>query len=72
MSFTTKSLSAIFVFYWNFNPSPDDKILTLSKLKSFVDDNLNDIQNIEIVIHKVENIMGKGQYSDYQNFVVFQ
>ena len=41
------------------NPLPDDIILGLSKLKSFADDKLNVTQNIKVVFHRIENIVGK-------------
>ena len=53
------------------NPSPDDKILGLSKLKAFADDKLNIIQNIEVVFHSIENIVGKEENAGYQHFLLF-
>ena len=40
-------------------PLPDDKILGLSKLKTFADDKLNVTQNIKVVFHRIENIVRK-------------
>ena len=43
----------------NLNPLPDDKILGLLKLKPFADDKLlNVTQNVKIVFHRIENIVG--------------
>ena len=44
-----------------FNPLPDDKILTLFKLKAFANDNINVIEMIISVFDRVENILGKGE-----------
>ena len=32
------------------NPSPNDKILALTKLKAFADDKINVVQNIELAL----------------------
>ena len=48
---------------------PDDKILGLSKLKAFADDKLNVTQNIKVVFHRIENIVGKN--AGYQVFSSF-
>ena len=37
-----------------FNPLPNGKILDLSNLKTFADDNLNMVQMIEFVFDRVE------------------
>ena len=52
------------------NPLSDD-ILTLSKLKAFADDKLNVAQNIEVVFHRIENIVGKEENACYQHFLLF-
>ena len=41
------------------NSLPDDKILGLPNLKAFADDKLNVIQNVKLVFHRIENIVGK-------------
>ena len=53
------------------NSSIKDKILKLSKLKAFADDNLNVNQKLEFVLGKVENIVGKGENAGYQHFLFF-
>ena len=54
-----------------FNPLPDDKILGLPKLKAFADDKLNVTQNVKVVSHRIENIMGKRRKCCYQHFLIF-
>ena len=54
-----------------FNSSIKDKILELSKLKAFADDNLTVNQTLEFLLGKVENIVGKGENDDYQHFLLF-
>ena len=54
-----------------FNPSPDDKILGLPKLKAFADDKLNVTQNIKVVFHRLEYIVGKEENAGYQHFPLF-
>ena len=41
------------------NSLPDEKISDWSKLKAFADDKLNVTQNIKVVSHSIENIVGK-------------
>ena len=53
------------------NPLSDDNILTLSKLKAFADDKVNVAQNIEVVFHRIENIVGKEEKAGYQHFLLF-
>ena len=48
------------------NTLPDDKILGLPKLKAFADDKLNVTQNIKVVFHRIENIVGKEEKAGYQ------
>ena len=54
------------------NPLPDDKISDWSKLKAFTDNKLNVTQNIKVVFHKIENIVGKEDNAGYQHFLLFQ
>ena len=54
-----------------FNPSPDDKILGLPNLKAFADDKSNVTQNIKVVFHRLENIVGKEENAGYQHFLLF-
>ena len=41
------------------NPLPDDKILGSPKLKALADDKSNITQNIKVMFHRIENIVGK-------------
>ena len=49
---------------------PNDKILDLSKFKSFTDDNLNVYQKLKFAFGRVENIVGKGENAGYQCFLL--
>ena len=60
----------VIVWEWA-NPLPDDKILALPKLKAFADDKFDVIQNIKVVFHRIENIMGKEENAGYQHFLLF-
>ena len=51
-----------------FNSLPDYKILGLSKLKAIADDNLNVTQNIQVVFHRIENIVRKEENADNQHW----
>ena len=53
------------------NGLTDDKILGLPKLKAFVDEKSNVTQNIEVVFHRIENIVGKEENTGYQHFLLF-
>ena len=53
------------------NPLPDGKILGLPKLKAFADDKLNVSQNIKVVFHMIENMVGKKENAGYQHFLLF-
>ena len=53
------------------NSLPNDKILTLTKLKGFADDNIDVTQKLKFVLGRMENIVGKGQNSGYQHFLLF-
>ena len=55
----------------NFNSLPNDKILDLSKLKAFSDDNLNVYQKLKFALGRVEDIVGKGENAGYQHFLLF-
>ena len=57
--------------YALFNPFPDDKNLTLSKLKAFADDKIKVTSMIISVYDRVENIVGKGENAGYQHFLLF-
>ena len=51
-----KELSQVLTF----NPLPDDRILTLCKLKAFADDNFDAAQMLQFFFCRVGNIVGKG------------
>ena len=48
-----------------------DKILGLPEVEAFADDNLNITQNIKVVFHRIENIVGKEENAGYQHFLLF-
>ena len=49
----------------------DDKILALSKLKEFADNNLSVAQLVQFYYERVENMVGKGENVGYQRFLLF-
>ena len=55
----------------NLNSLPNDKILSLSKLKAFADDKINAIKELKFVVGTVENNVGIGENAGYQNFLLF-
>ena len=44
------------------------KFWTLPKLKVFIDNNINEIENLKFVLGRVENIVRKGENAGYQHF----
>ena len=54
-----------------FNSLPNNKILTLTKLKAFADDKIVVIKKLKFVLGRVENIVGKGENAGYQHFLLF-
>ena len=50
-----------------FNPLPDENSLGLPKLKAFADNKLNINQNVKVVFHRKENILGKEENAGYHN-----
>ena len=50
---------------------PNDKIVALTKLKAFADDNLNMNQKLKFALGRVENIVGKEENAGYQHFLLF-
>ena len=52
----------------NISPLPDDKILALSKLKAFADNNFSVVQMAQTFLHRIENGVGKGEKAGYQHF----
>ena len=71
--YQTPFLSPIHLFLCSepaLNPLPDNKILGLPKLKAFADDQLNVTQNVKVVFHRIENIVGKEENAGYQHFLL--
>ena len=54
-----------------FNPLPNDKILTLSKLKAFIDDKINVTPNEKFISNMEENIMGNREKTGCWPFLLF-
>ena len=54
-----------------FNSLPNDKIVDLSKLKTFADDKLIVTQKLKFALGRVENSVGKGENACYQFFLLF-
>ena len=50
---------------------PNDKILDLSKLRAFADDNLNANYKLKFGLGRVQNIVGKGENAGNQHFLLF-
>ena len=50
---------------------PNNKILLLSKFKAFADDKIILTQELNFVLGRVENIVGKGENAGYQHFLLF-
>ena len=63
--------SAICFSFNQFNPLPNNKILDVSKLKTFADNNLNVNRKLKFAFGRVENIVGKGENAGYQHFLLF-
>ena len=59
------------IFFWQFNPLPDDKILDQTNLKAFADDKLNVTTITVSVFDNVENIVEKGEIACTSNFSFF-
>ena len=53
------------------NPIPNDKVLDWFKLKTFADHNLKVIKMMICVLDRLENIVGKGENTGYQHFLLF-
>ena len=45
--------------------------LDWTKMKAFADDNINVIKNLKLLRGRVENILGKGENTGYQHFLLF-
>ena len=50
---------------------PNNKILDLSKLKGSADNKINVTKKLKFALERAENIVGKGENSDYQHFLLF-
>ena len=50
--------------------SPTDKILDVTKLKTFADDKLKTVETVGFVLDKVEKIVGEGENADCQHFLL--
>ena len=53
------------------NPLPDENILGLPKLKAFADDKRNVTQNVKVVFHMIEIIVGKEENAGYRYVLLF-
>ena len=54
-----------------FNPLPDNRILDWSKLKQFADNNFKFEENSRKFSKWVENTVGKGEITCYEQFLLF-
>ena len=61
----------LLIVLYRVNSLPKEKILDLSKLKTFADDNLNVYQKLKFALGRVENIVGKEENAGYQRFLPF-
>ena len=59
------------VFLYLFNPLPNNKILDVTKLKTFADNKVNIARMMISLLDKVENTVGKGENTGYQHFLLF-
>ena len=50
---------------------PNGKILDWSRFKEFAEDKINVTENIEFLLERLENIVGKGENAGYQHFLLF-
>ena len=69
-SFSIYNLKVLFVMFL-FSSVPNDKILDLSKLKTFADDKINVTEKLKFVLERVEHIVGKGENAGQQHFLLF-
>ena len=51
---------------------PNDKFLEWTKFKAFTDEKSNVAEILQFVLGRVENIVGKGENSGNQHFLLFQ
>ena len=54
------------------NSLPNDKILDWAKLKAFADHKLNAVKIFTSVINSVENVVGNGENTGHQHFLLPQ
>ena len=59
------------IVWWRVYSLPNDKILEWSKIIAYADDKINVTQNLNFVLRRVENILGKGENAGYQYFLLF-
>ena len=59
------------VTLFTFNSLPNNKILDLSKLKTFADDKINVTEKFKFVLGRLENIVRKGGNAVYHHFLLF-
>ena len=53
------------------NSLPYNKILDWSKFKAHACDNINVTPNLNFVLARIENILGKGENAGHQHFLLF-
>ena len=63
--------SITLVILERFNPFPNDKFWTPSKLKEFTDDNFKFDENGKKFFNKLENTVRKGEIARYEQFLLF-
>ena len=63
--------NCISTFSQVFNSLPNDKFLDWYKLKAFANNKIYTIEKLKFVLGRVENIVGKGEYTGYQHFLLF-
>ena len=63
--------SECFLYLWEVNPLPDDKILDRSNLKQSADNNFKFDENSRKFSKRVENTVGKGEIAQYKQFLLF-
>ena len=56
--------------FLSFKSFPNDKILGLTKLKTFADNKFN-VANMISFFDSLENMVGKGENAGYQHFLLF-
>ena len=55
----------------SFNSLPNNKILDLTKFKTFADNKIILIQKLKFMLERVENIVGKSENAGYRHFLFF-